>query len=55
MAVTPSDKDYIEAARAQYTDDDIEIDDDPEVSRALDESGAWVAAWVWVYNEEAKP
>jgi hypothetical protein len=44
---------YIAQARRQYTKstDDIEIDDDPNVGIA--EGGAWVAAWVWVTQEEA--
>ena len=31
--------------------DDVEIDDAPDVGIA--EEGAWVAAWVWVMQEEA--
>ena len=46
-----TDEEAIEAARAIYCDDDIEIDDlDVKVSRADD--GVWVQAWVWVQNEE---
>ena len=37
----------IEAARADYHTDDINIDDDALVSRA--DNGYWVGAWVWVY------
>lgn len=40
----------ISQARAQYCNDDIEIDDEPELSETDD--GAWVAAWVWVANAE---
>ena len=44
---------YTAQARQQYaaSSDNIEIDDGPEVSVA--ESGAWVAAWVWVDEEDA--
>ena len=49
----PSDEEIIEAARDMYaapSDDDIEIDDDPELSHA--DYGCWVQAWVFVrYNE----
>lgn len=41
----------IEEARALYTNDDVEIDDDPLVSVA--EKGVWVGAWVWVEAPEA--
>lgn len=49
----PATAAYIAYARQQYaaSSDDIEIDDGPEVSIA--EGGAWVAAWVWVDQEEA--
>jgi hypothetical protein len=40
-----------EARRAYETEDDIDIDESPAISRA--DSGAWVAAWVWVDFEEA--
>ena len=42
----------IERARDQYalgSDDNIEIDDNPETSQA--ENGIWVQAWVWVEDE----
>jgi len=44
---------YIAQARQQHavSSDGIEIDDSPDVSVA--EGGAWVAAWVWVDQEEA--
>lgn len=44
---------YVARARRQYTasTDDIEIDDHPNVGVA--EGGAWVAAWVWVTQEDA--
>jgi len=38
-------------ARAQYGSDDIEIDDQAEVSVGAD--GAWVQGWVLVEGEEA--
>lgn len=44
---------YISQARHQYaaSSGKVEIDDRPDVSVA--EGGAWVAAWVWVDQEEA--
>jgi hypothetical protein len=37
----------IEEARAQYADDDLEIDDDATTSPGDD--GTWVSAWVWMW------
>lgn len=47
---------YIAAARHMYTagTDDVEIDDEPAVSPGGD-PGVWVAAWVWVSDEEIMP
>jgi hypothetical protein len=41
----------ISAARAKYGDDNIEIDDNAEMSEADD--GTWVAAWVWIASPRA--
>jgi hypothetical protein len=38
----------VERARAEYADDDTEIDDDAGTSRPDDGSGLWVQAWVWL-------
>ena len=43
---------YIEFARAQYANDDLEIDDNPATSVAEESGGVWVAAWVWVADAE---
>jgi hypothetical protein len=51
-AAEVSDEALVEKARAQYADDDIEIDRSPAISRAS--NGGWVAAWVWVDYEETK-
>lgn len=51
------DVQYIETARriwASMHGDDLEIDDNPKVS-AGDDDGAWVAAWVWVPDDEVTP
>lgn len=40
----------IAAARDEYASDDVEIDDNPSISRADD--GTWVSAWVWVPDAE---
>ena len=42
----------IEAARRDFADDDLEIDDDAAVSRGND--GVWVSAWVYVPNEDGE-
>lgn len=42
--------DYASRAYANPSDDDIEIDDSPQVLEA--EEGMWVAAWLWVPNSE---
>ena len=44
---------YIAVARQRYTKStyDIEIDDDPCVG--ITENGGWVAAWLWVSQEDA--
>jgi hypothetical protein len=52
----PSDKKMRAAAKTQYhTDGEIEIDDDAEISRSErnEDGGAYVAAWVWVRDEDA--
>jgi len=46
----------IEAARRQYErEGEIEIDGNARISRANGnpENGAYVQAWVWVYEEDA--
>lgn len=47
---TEDEQKYIDAARLE-TDDDLEIDDTPELSQA--DEGCWVAAWIWVSNSDA--
>ena len=44
---------YRDAATRIYatTTDDIEVDADATVSTGCDE-GAWVQAWVWVYDSQ---
>jgi hypothetical protein len=42
----------IEIARSIYENDDIEIDNGAAVSRSPEDEGVWVAAWVWVSNQE---
>jgi hypothetical protein len=45
-----SDEEYIAIARTEYQrDGEIEIDEGATVSRS-DDGGAYVQAWVWVYN-----
>ena len=38
---------FIERAREQEREGELEIDDEPKVSRGVD-PGAYVAAWIWV-------
>lgn len=46
----------IAAARERYASDELEIDDEPKTSRVEREdagtAGTWVAAWVWVEDDE---
>lgn len=42
---------FIQDARRLYEDDDLQIDDYPNVAPAEDNSGAWISAWVWVASE----
>ena len=45
-----TNENYIKTARAQYGDDgSVEIDDGAIVSKGYD-NGAYVQAWVWVYD-----
>jgi hypothetical protein len=46
----PTNRKIIEIAREDYNSDDIEIDDDPIVSRGKD--GYWVSAWVFVVKDD---
>jgi hypothetical protein len=48
---------FIEIARDNYQNDDIEIDDDAKLSEVDEggDKGAWVAAWVWVSDGEVSP
>ena len=51
---------YVARARELWQDDDIDIDADPVVSVVDDAEnggvgGAWVAAWVWVADEDVTP
>lgn len=38
-----------DSARTIYSSDEIEIDDRPMISRG--DGGVWVAAWVWLYED----
>src|SRR5690606_31959311 len=45
---------YLAAAKTKYEEEGrIEIDDQAVVSLAGDETGAYVMAWVFVYNDDA--
>lgn len=48
--MAPGNPTVISAAREAYGDDECEIDDDAQVSEG--EGGTWVAAWVWVEDED---
>jgi hypothetical protein len=53
----PNKKKMIEAARRIFQEEGtIEIDDEATISRAEKnpEQGAYVQAWVWVTDEEAR-
>jgi hypothetical protein len=50
-AYGPSENRYIKAARRMWhREGEIEIDDWPLISPS--EDGAYVQAWVWVYNDD---
>jgi hypothetical protein len=52
--VTVTDVAYINAAiMLHHKDGEVEIDDDAKVSRGED-PGAYVQAWVWVYDDDVK-
>lgn len=44
----------IEQARKIYASDEIEIDDNAKAHQTGDETGHWVAAWVYVRTPEKK-
>ena len=57
----PASPAEIQAARDQYQDDDIRVDEDAQVSQAEPaaqdaacDHGQWVSAWVYVQEEEAE-
>lgn len=47
-AKTKRQKHFVTVARREYVTDDVDIDDNPNISPLVDKSGCWVAAWVWV-------
>jgi hypothetical protein len=49
-AKRPTDDQYIAHACKQYCSDEIEIDDEPDLSHGDD--GCWVQAWVWVRDRD---
>lgn len=49
---TPIWNKYLEAAQARHRDGELEIEDDATVSFSED-GGAYVLAWLWVYNSQA--
>lgn len=52
----PTDEAMRNAARAVYeVEGSVEIDEDAPISRDADntDKGAYVQAWVWVYDEDA--
>lgn len=55
---TVKDLAYIRAAKRMYDKDgEIEIDDNAKISKAqagTDDPGAYVEAWVWVYDEDIR-
>lgn len=45
LKATPA---QVEAAREEWADDELEIDDEAMLSPAADGSGTWISAWVWM-------
>lgn len=51
MSTSKTDSEYVGAAKMMYGDEgSIEVDDDAPVSRC--EKGAYVQAWVFVYDSD---
>ena len=51
--MTPAEA--IDRARATWHEEgELEIDDDAEESVSVGDGGAWVAAWVWVPDEDTE-
>lgn len=48
----PGNDDIRDAAREQWQENDLEIDDQCYLSPGGDEDGMWVSAWVWVNDKE---
>jgi len=48
----PTDEEYRQWAIDEYQNDDVQIDADARIS--LNDAGAWVAAWVFVYNRHTE-
>ena len=56
LEVQAQDDKFREAARLRWAEEGrLEIDDNAPISRAPGDpdKGAYVQAWVWVYNEDA--
>jgi hypothetical protein len=47
-----NDDEIRQEARNEFECDEIQFDDEPEVSKQEDGRGAWVQAWVWVPLDE---
>lgn len=57
---TPEEQAAIAWARDNRADDDLEIDDEPNISHGAGkenggDEGVWVSAWVWVPAVEIEP
>ena len=53
MPKKPTDAQYIAAAKLRQIDGELEIDvDTAKVSKARGEIGVYVAAWIWVYDDD---
>jgi hypothetical protein len=53
----PENDQWVEAAKEKHQDEgDVEVDEQSDGSALIsisDDGGAYVLAWVWVYNDEA--
>ena len=45
-------EELIEQAREQYASDDLEIDDNAQITPAADGTGHWVQAWVYIEKDD---
>ena len=48
----PTRTEYVNLARDLYQTDDVEIDDNAKLSLTGEGRSGWVAAWVWIADDD---